>query len=131
MKFTYNGYRYSKKGVISVSFGKILKSLREDRDLNQEDIAKYMNVDRSTVGKWESGPSKPDYEKLVKLADFFNVTTDYLLGNSKTSTAHNDSLEEEFPEGVYVLRRASKELAPEAKKQMVKIMKTFLEEDDD
>lgn len=65
-----------------MTFGEILKSLREDKDLKQEDIAKLMNVDRSTVGKWESSPSKPDYEKLIKLADYFNVSLDYLLGRT-------------------------------------------------
>lgn len=61
-------------------FGDILRGLREDRDLKQEDIAKYMNVDRSTVGKWESSSSKPDFEKLIRLSEFYGVSTDHLLG---------------------------------------------------
>jgi len=67
-------------------FGHILKTLREDRDLKQEDIAKYLNVDRSTVGKWENNSSKPDFEKLIKIANFFNVSTDYLLGKTDNTT---------------------------------------------
>lgn len=65
-----------------MSIGDRLKALREDRDLKQEDVAKYMDVDRSTVGKWESSPSKPNPEMIVKLANFYGVTTDYILGNT-------------------------------------------------
>lgn len=76
-------------------FGDILKALRENKDLKQEDIAKFMNVDRSTVGKWESSSSKPDYEKLVKLASFYGVSTDYLLGNSDIK---NPYIEDDLPD---------------------------------
>lgn len=69
-----------------MSIGDRLKALREDRDLKQEDIAKLLNVDRSTVGKWESSPSKPDYEKIVKLANYYGTTTDFILGNIDTSS---------------------------------------------
>ena len=73
-------------------FGAMIKKLREQKDLKQEDIAKMMNVDRSTVGKWENGSSKPDYEKMLKLADYFKVTVDYLLGREeiKTIAAHKE-----------------------------------------
>lgn len=75
-------------------FGDILKALREDKDLNQGELAKYMNVDRSTVGKWESNSSKPDYEKLIRLADYFNVTTDYLLGRTDRPNNNNNEYNE-------------------------------------
>lgn len=81
-----------------MAFGKILKALREDRDLKQEDIAKYMKVDRSTVGKWESGSSSPDYDKLIKLAEYFNVSVDYILGRTDVKNPTDkisDALEED------------------------------------
>jgi transcriptional regulator with XRE-family HTH domain len=64
------------------TFGKILRSLREEKQLNQETLAKIFNVDRSTLGKWESDSSRPDYTKLAKIADYFQVTTDFLLGRT-------------------------------------------------
>lgn len=78
-------------------FGSMLKKLRENKDLKQEDIARMMNVDRSTVGKWENGSSKPDYEKMIKLADFYNVTVDYLLGREEVETiaAHQEEYTQE------------------------------------
>ena len=68
-----------------MTFGKILKMIREEKQLNQESLAKVFNVDRSTLGKWESDSSRPDYFKLSKIADYFNVSTDYLLGRTNTT----------------------------------------------
>lgn len=58
-----------------------LKDLRERRDITQGELAKILEVSPSTVGMWEQGRRQPDYDMLVKIAAFFGVTTDYLLGN--------------------------------------------------
>lgn len=65
-----------------MSLGKRLKELRALKKLSQSDLAIVLNVDRSTYGKYETGDSSPDYEKLIKLAEFFDVTVDYLLKQS-------------------------------------------------
>lgn len=61
------------------SFGKRLKKLRLDKSLTQEQLGKIFNVTNVGVAKWESDNRFPDKETLVKIADYFNVTTDYLL----------------------------------------------------
>lgn len=58
----------------------ILKSLREQHGLSQQEIADKLGIDRTTYVKYESGSSKP-VRKLSELAALFGVTTDYLLGN--------------------------------------------------
>jgi len=63
--------------------GERLRELREERELNQVDIAKLLSVSRSTYGKYETGDSNPDLDKLVFLAGYFDVTIDYLLGKTK------------------------------------------------
>jgi transcriptional regulator with XRE-family HTH domain len=63
-----------------MNLGEKLKELRKSKNLNQSDVAKIINVDRSTYGKYETGDSSPDYDKLIKLADYFRVTIDELLG---------------------------------------------------
>lgn len=63
-------------------FGERLKALRSERGLIQKDIAEYLNVSQSTVGMYERGYRDPDTETLQKLAKFFDVSTDYLLGLS-------------------------------------------------
>ncbi len=57
-----------------------LKELRKKRGITQTDFAKAFNISVGTIGNWETGNREPDYEMLAKIADFFHVSTDYLLG---------------------------------------------------
>ncbi len=57
-----------------------IKDLREDRDLKQSDLAKVTGIDQRTISNYETGKTNPDSEALIKLADFFNVSIDYLVG---------------------------------------------------
>ena len=61
-------------------FHEILKELRKNANLKQEDVAQYLNVKQQTYSKYEKGLSEPDYENLIKLAELFKVSVDYLLG---------------------------------------------------
>lgn len=58
-----------------------LKNLRKKSGLLQSEVAKKLNVSTSTIGMYEQGRSKPDDEMITKLANMFNVSTDYLLDN--------------------------------------------------
>ena len=53
--------------------------LRKQNGYSQEDLAEKMNVSRQSVSKWESGTSVPDLDKIIKLSQIFEVSTDYLL----------------------------------------------------
>lgn len=66
-----------------MSLGEKLKLLRTSKKMSQQDVASLLGIERSTYGKYETGDSSPDYSKLVTLANFFNVTTDYLLSVQK------------------------------------------------
>ena len=59
-----------------------LRELRIEMELTQQDIADALKIHYSTYGKYELEQRNPAPEMLLKLADFFNVTTDYLLGRS-------------------------------------------------
>ena len=66
-------------------FNKILKILRTSKNVTQDELAKALNISRSAVGMYEKGDREPDYETLETIADYFNVSIDYLLGReSKT-----------------------------------------------
>jgi transcriptional regulator with XRE-family HTH domain len=54
-----------------------LKQLRIERGLNQIDIANMLGVERSTYGKYETGDSSPDYDKLIQLSNFYQVSIDF------------------------------------------------------
>lgn len=61
-----------------MQFGDILKDLRKSADLTQEEFGKLIGVSRSTVGMYEQGKREPDFETMEKIADYFNVSLDYL-----------------------------------------------------
>ena len=65
---------------------KIIK-LRKQFGWSQEDLAEKMNVSRQSVSKWESTASIPDLNKIIKLADIFGVTTDYLVKDDMEEVA--------------------------------------------
>ena len=61
-------------------FQERLKLLRVERGLRQADIAKLVNVHQVTYQGWEKGKSQPDIDKIIAIADYYKVSTDYLLG---------------------------------------------------
>ena len=62
--------------------GDRLRSLREKKGLKQTEFAERMRIPNQNVSNYERGFRQPDYETLKRFADFFEVTTDYLLGQS-------------------------------------------------
>ena len=64
-----------------------LKELRLQKGLRQIDFAKEMGILQSTLSSWETGRYEPDSEMLVKIANYFGVTVDYLLGGKKVSNS--------------------------------------------
>ena len=69
-------------------FGELMAELRQDRGLTQKELGKILSVSTGTISNYENGVHYPDLEKLVQLADYFQVSTDYLLGRREyTQTA--------------------------------------------
>lgn len=66
--------------------GKRMRWLRDKQDLKQIKVANALNVSTFQLSRYESGKSKPDPELIAKIATYYNVTTDYLLG--KTDQLH-------------------------------------------
>lgn len=65
-----------------MSFGTILKKLRQDYNLTQDELAKKIDTSRSNIANYENDKNMPSVDILEKLAKLFNCTTDYLLGKS-------------------------------------------------
>ncbi|MDY4979195.1 MAG: helix-turn-helix transcriptional regulator [Candidatus Onthovivens sp.] len=63
-------------------FGERLRLLREEKDMLSKDFAKVMNVEPATITNWEKGSRFPKEEILIKIADYFDCSTDYLLGRT-------------------------------------------------
>lgn len=61
-------------------FGNVLKELRKEKNLLQQDLANAFNVTKTTISRWELGKQEPDFDMLIKIAKYFGVSTDFLLG---------------------------------------------------
>lgn len=75
-----------------------IRELREDRDLRQIDVANATGIDQKTLSNYETGKTNPDSFSIIKLAEYFNVTTDYLLGASDYNFSGAEKLINEISE---------------------------------
>ena len=73
-----------------MEMSKILINLRLEKGLNQKDLADALHISSSAISKYEIGRSLPEYDTLLKLADFFHVNLDYLFGRTEIKTAVED-----------------------------------------
>ena len=67
-------------------FGEILMQLRQEKHLSQAELGHIIYVSGGTISNYEKGVHYPDVEKLVRLADYFNVSIDYLLDDLPRSS---------------------------------------------
>jgi len=88
-----------------------LKAMRKDRKETQEDIAKLLKIQRTTVGEYERGNIRPPMDKMKVLADHFDVSVDYLMGNTNFQTPEERN--EEAPNDV---SRAMKKILEDLQK---------------
>ena len=97
-----------------------IKELRTSMSLNQSELAKILGISQGTLSYWENGVYEPDNKSLVTLAEYFNVTTDYLLGKSdvKTPPAHSAEGEVDLGGLNYAFYDAYSELDEGRKKQL-------------
>jgi len=98
-KTSYSQKMYHKLGVMSIphfcivikykkrrrlssmkTYKEIIRELREDSDLTQTDVANILNIRYNVYQRYELGTSKLPIHHLLKLAEFYNVSTDYILG---------------------------------------------------
>lgn len=63
-----------------------LRGIREDRDIRQKEIAAVLNVSQNTYSQYETGVIALTAEVLIKLADYYNVSIDYLLDRTNNPT---------------------------------------------
>lgn len=68
------------------TLGNNIKRLRSRERLTQEELSRQLHVNRATLANWEVGRTDPDHSALCQLADFFEVSVDYLLGRVPPSS---------------------------------------------
>lgn len=100
-----------------MTFGEILRNLIDNCDITQKKLASDLNIAPSTLGNYIQNSREPDFETLKKLADYFNVSVDYLI-NHKSAKA-DSILENEL---ITVFRT----LTPEQQKMFVEQEKSIM-----
>ena len=63
-----------------MNIGEVIKELRTEKDLSQQKLAEAIGVSQKAIDYWERGINEPKASYIVRLADFFEVSCDYLLG---------------------------------------------------
>ena len=66
--------------------GDKIKELRIEKQITQEELAKIVGITTASIGMYETNGRKPSYDVLNKIADYFGVSTDYLLGRNTESS---------------------------------------------
>lgn len=80
--------------------GKVIKRLREGKRMTQDDLGKALGFTKGTVYAWEAGTRFPTLETLSQIADFFETTTDYLLGRTDSPGAEPEGKEPVLDEAI-------------------------------
>lgn len=115
------------------------RNLRKKNNLLQSDIAEKLNVSTSTIGMWEQGRNQPDNESLIKIANLFNVSTDYLLDNDLKDvnvSEDNKKLVQSLVDGLTnplnkaLYSKASELKNDRDKEAVLKVIEAFIEDVD-
>lgn len=77
-------------------YGDRIAYLRKKHNLTQEELAEQLNISRASLSHYETNRREPDYDTLVRLADFFNVSLDYIMARTEEPTVLTDQNVKEF-----------------------------------
>src|SRR5699024_11592353 len=79
-----------------MTFGEKLQKIRKEAGYSQEDLSFKLQVSRQAVSKWENDQGYPEIDKIIKMADIFDVTLDYFFNGSERSKEHTSELQSRF-----------------------------------
>lgn len=106
-----------------------LKEIRQKKGLSQKELAHILNVSTGTVGNWETGTREPDFSMTIKIADYFNVSLDTLLGRERRfdkflTSEITSSSEKEL---ITAFRKIGQELGTEGQQTVLAAVKLIAE----
>ena len=111
------------------TFGEKIRDLRKEKNLTQKEMAQALSVTISTLSHWECEYQEPSFKDLVSLADFFEVSTDYLLGLSENDTpAFKNSSAPTLPKDEKELLELYRQLPFESKQRLIARAEVMLED---
>ncbi|WP_294755379.1 helix-turn-helix transcriptional regulator [uncultured Ruminococcus sp.] len=110
-----------------------LKQLREAKGVSQATVARELNISRQTYNNYELGKREADYETLLKLAEYFGTSVDYLISNRINDDSSDEIIKNsvESDQDLILLNRNAKKLPPENRKLLIDMAKAMLKEEFD
>ncbi len=84
-----------------MKFNEKLLAIRKKQGLSQEELGAELQVSRQTISKWESGQSYPDFQRLVMLSDYLNISLDELVKDIDLQDVRNKSLTDEKVSSIF------------------------------
>ncbi|MDB8705683.1 helix-turn-helix domain-containing protein [[Ruminococcus] gnavus] len=85
-----------------MKFNEKLLEIRKKQGLSQEELGMELQVSRQTISKWESGQSYPDFQRLVMLSDYFNMTLDELVKGIDVQDVREKNMTDEKVASIYM-----------------------------
>lgn len=113
-----------------MTFGEVLKKLRTDKGITQEKLAFDLDIPESTIRRLETSSGIPRKDRLMQIAKYFDVSTDYLLSYKDDPYAKDEELDPD----IQFIMRAREEMSPKAYARFISLakkMKESFEEEDD
>ena len=101
-------------------FSQVIKKLRKEKGLTQQEIANIVGITATGVSYWESGNAVPNTETLNKLANYFGVTVNFLLGVK-------DKIEMEDNSRTAILFRKAEQVDPKEKEKLLDILDSTID----
>ena len=114
------------EGDFFMNFASNLKQLRQGHHMTQEALARYLNVTRPTIAGYETKNKQPDYDKLQKIAECFEVSIDYLLTGNETTVLVESDTQTDPSQSLLLEKTLNKyfsRLSPSAKQELVNFSK--------
>ena len=109
----------------------VIRNLRKKSGLNQEEFARLFNVHQTAVSQWETGKTSPDTDTLVKIANYFDVSVDYILGKTnikKSSGEKPEDIAEDEDDDIVLFNREARKMTPEQRKKLLEMAKVMFGE---
>lgn len=102
------GYMSTKPEIQMNNIGAIIKNLRKQRNLTYESLAESIGYSKATIGYWESNKKVPNAQAIIALADFFQVSADYLLGRADKYSVNTMSTSDFSTDQQYIVTEYNK-----------------------
>ena len=103
-------------------FAQRLKELRAMKEISQAKLANIFGCAQQTVARWETETTEPDIATLIRLADYFGVSVDYLIGHKRKSRSFDECMPTKSP----LLQEAIRVLKKEELEQLEHLARYFI-----